>query len=593
MKMNFITGRFKYNRLFTWMVLIAVLIIIIVSVTITWTTIHMSENFFIEKFSIMNTKVMDKIEGNMETFDNSVVMASDNLLQSSTVRSILTANKSTFDKMEAYYQLGQKIDYIKSFFGNNQVSIFIMGKDGTVYTDGHSNWPIKDETLKNSIIVRNTLKEPKRLVYQFDKQPSAGLFTNENEYYIVASRSLMDRTSGEVYGSMYFAISESQFRTLYSSYTSMGNNVFLVDKKGMIVSSNAANYIGIKDKHLLRYAEEMEQHPQKYILKSFMGKDQIMLVNYIPYLDMYLFNMIDEKEAIGHVINHKAIALIVMGIVVVALIIVFFATRKLTNSLSKLVKQISNAPKHDFHQYVAVEGTYETRQIGQAFNSMLDELHEYVEQLILAQKQKRHAELAALQQQINPHFLYNTLTSIKFMIHQGEKAEMEATIAALISLLQNTLGNVNETVTVKQELDNLRNYVFINQKRYGDQIKVNYFAAPDCLEYPIPKLILQPFVENSFFHGFNHKTEGSIHVLVWKEEESLICEVVDNGDGMEIPPEGKLPDSKRKKQRFSGIGVKNVHERIQLIYGDQYGVTITSQTGEGTKVRVVIPITQI
>lgn len=591
--MNFITGRFKYNGLFTWMFLITVLIIIIVSVTVTWTTIHMSENFFIEKFSIMNTRVMNKIEGNMESFDNSVVVASDNLLQSGTVKRVLTVKTAAVDKMEDYYQLSQKIDYIKSFFGSNQMSVFIMGKDGTVYADDHSNWPIKDKTLKNSIIARNTLKEPKKLMYQFDIQPSRDPFANENEHYIVASRVIMDRSSGRIYGSVYFAMLESQFQTLYSSYTSMGNNVFLVDKKGLIVSSNAANFIGSRDKNLLHYAEEMEQHPKKYIIKSFRGKDQIMLVNYIPYLDMYLFNMIDKKEAIGHVIDRKGIALIVMAIVIVALIIVFLATRRLTNSLSKLVKQISNAPKHDFHQYVAVEGTYETRQIGQAFNSMLDELHEYVNQLIFAQKKQRYAELEALQQQINPHFLYNTLTSIKFMVHQGEKAEMEATIAALISLLQNTLGNVNETVTVKQELDNLRNYVFINQKRYGDQIKVNYFAAPNCLEYPIPKLILQPFVENSFFHGFNRKAEGYIHVLVWQEEENLICEVVDNGDGMEVPPEGKLPDSKRKKQRFSGIGVKNVHDRIQLIYGEQYGVTITSQPGEGTKVRMVIPILQI
>ncbi|MDP4155906.1 MAG: sensor histidine kinase, partial [Bacillota bacterium] len=255
----------------------------------------------------------------------------------------------------------------------------------------------------------------------------------------------------------------------------------------------------------------------------------------------------------------------------------------------RLVKQIENASKNDFH-YVAVAGTYETRQIGQAFNSMLDELHEYVDRLVLAQKKQRNAELEALQQQINPHFLYNTLASIKFMVLQGEKKDADATINALISLLQNTIGNVKETVTVGQELDNLKNYVFINQKRYGSRIKVDYFVDPNCMEYSIPKLILQPFVENSFFHGFNHKPEGSIHILIWQEGSSLICEVVDNGDGMEVGTGGKLPDTKRKQHLFSGIGVRNVHERIQLIYGDLYGVAISSVVGEGTKIRVTIPI---
>jgi two-component system sensor histidine kinase YesM len=100
-------------------------------------------------------------------------------------------------------------------------------------------------------------------------------------------------------------------------------------------------------------------------------------------------------------------------------------------------------------------------------------------------------------------------------------------------------------------------------------------------------------MENSFFHGFNRKPGGYINVLVWQEESTLICEVVDNGDGMEISSENKLPNTKRKQQMFSGIGVRNVHERIQLIYGEPFGVTISSELGEGTKVRVELPISSI
>lgn len=252
------------------------------------------------------------------------------------------------------------------------------------------------------------------------------------------------------------------------------------------------------------------------------------------------------------------------------------------------MKQISNVSKNNFDQYVAVTGTYETMQIGNAFNSMLDELHEYVDQLILSQKQQRHAELAALQQQINPHFLYNTLASIKFLVRQGGKEDSEAIINALISLLQNTIGNVNETITIEQELENLRNYVLINQMRYGNRIKVHYFVGPDCMNLPIPKLILQPFIENSFFHGFNRKQEGTINVLIWREGDNLKCEVTDNGDGMN-QIDMKLPKTKRKQQLFSGIGVRNVHERIQLIYGEAYGVTITSEPDVGTKVLIIMP----
>jgi two-component system, sensor histidine kinase YesM len=209
---------------------------------------------------------------------------------------------------------------------------------------------------------------------------------------------------------------------------------------------------------------------------------------------------------------------------------------------------------------------------------------------VLVQKQKRNAELAALQQQINPHFLYNTLTSIKFMVQQGGKEEAAETVNALIFLLQNTIGNISETITVRQEIDNLKSYVLINQKRYGERIRVNYFIEPECFEIQIPKLILQPFIENSFFHGFNKKSGGTINVLVWQEGASLICEVLDNGDGMEVSADNKLPGTKRKQAMFSGIGVRNVDERIQLIYGKAYGVTISSKIGEGTKVRISLPV---
>lgn len=584
--MQFIPERFKHNGLFIVMFLITVLMIITVSITITWTTIRMSEQFFIEKFTITNSKVMSQVKESFESFNYSIVLASNNLLQSGSMKKILTEEQtSNKKKLMDYYFMGQQMKRIKSNLDAYDVGIVVMGKNGFSFATDRSYWPITDDELRTSSLTSNTFKQPKKLIYQYDNRSNTA-----NSRFIVASKVIMERTNGTIYGSMFFAIDESEFRRFFTSYTSPGNNVFVVDKQGVIVSSNQSKHIGQKHKDLLSYAKKIEMSSNHYIIEKFMGKDQIISMEYLPSFDMYLFNIIDKQKAVGDLIDKKDIVLISMGIVFVALIIVLLATRRLTNSLSRLVKQIADASKHEFHQYVSETGTYETAKIGNAFNSMLDELHQYVEQLVESQKQQRNAELAALQQQINPHFLYNTLTSIKFMVQQGGKDETEATINALISLLKNTIGNVSETNTIVQEVDNLKNYVLINQKRYGNRIKVNYFIAPDCLEYHVPKLILQPFMENSFFHGFNHKAGGYINVLVWKEGNTLICEVVDNGDGMEVSSENKLPTTKRKQQMFSGIGVRNVHERIQLIYGEPYGVRIASEIGEGTKVRITLPI---
>lgn len=582
--MRYIPERFRHNNLFITMFLISVIIIITVSITITWTTIRMSEEFFFDKFSITNAKVMDQVEESFEKYHYSVVVASNNLLQSGTIKEILTKKGSNVERYHDLFTLEQQMRRIKSSVDTYETEIIITGTNGIIFSTDRTYWPITDEELKKGVIDRNTVSQPKKLMYQLDQRPAS-----TEGSYMVTSKALMERTSGNIYGSMYFAIQESEFRKFYSSYTSPGNHVFLVNKSGVIMSSDQSELIGKKSEELLHYAQEIKTESKDYIIGDFLGKEQIILTKYLPSYEMYMFNIIDKKTAFGNLIDKKKMVLISMGIVFVALIFVFLASRRMTNSLSKLVKQIESTSKHDFDQYVTVSGTYETRQIGQAFNSMLDELHEYVDQLVVSQKQKRNAELAALQQQINPHFLYNTLTSIKFMVQQGGKEESDAIINALISLLQNTIGNVSETITLRQEIDNLKNYVLINQKRYGERIKVNYFVSPGCDEMQIPKLILQPFMENSFFHGFIQKHEGYINVLVWEDDNTLICEVVDNGDGMKVSPECALPDTKRKQQHFSGIGVKNVHERIQLIYGEDYGVTISSKLGEGTKVRVILP----
>lgn len=584
--MRFIPMRFKHNTLFITISLITFMIIILVSVTITWTTIRMSEQFFFEKFSITNVKIINEIKESFESFHYSIVIASNNILQSGVIKTNLTEEQTNAEKMISFFTMGEYIKQIQSNFDTYEFEIIVKGENGVTLTTNRPHWPISDQELNESFLTSNTLKEPKRLLYQYDERKSETRSIEETRF-VVATKALMDRLSGTVYGSLYFSFRESEFKKVYANYTSPGNDIFIVDKSGMIVSSNQSQLIGNKEVELLGYAQEIKTNSHKYMIGSFRGKEQIILVETLPSLDMYLFNIIDKEKAFGNLIDKRKIVLISIGIVFIALVSVFFVSRRLTNSLSKLVRQIENAPKSEFRQYVAVLGTYETRQIGHAFNSMLDELHEYVEQLMLSQKQKRNAELAALQQQINPHFLYNTLASIKFMVQQDSKEDTEAMITALISLLQNTIGNVNETVTVRQELDNLKNYVFINQKRYGNQINVSYLVAPDCLDVRLPKLILQPFMENSFFHGFNRKAGGSIHVLIWQEGDNLICEVVDNGDGIGELTETNLP--KYRRQLFSGIGVRNVHERIQLIYGEEYGVTISSKQGEGTKVRIILP----
>ena len=322
-----------------------------------------------------------------------------------------------------------------------------------------------------------------------------------------------------------------------------------------------------------------------------MGKNSLVLSEYLPTYDFYLVNLIDKQMVLSQMVDVKRVVLICMAIVVAALLIVFIISRRLTKSLTLLARQMSGITANNFDNYITVTGSYEIKELGHAYNYMLDELNEYIKKLIQTQKDQRNAELSALQMQINPHFLYNTLASVKILVQQGNKEKAAATINSLISLLQNTVSNISETITVEQELVNLKNYVFINHVRYGEQIKVDYFVAEDCMSYHVPKLIIQPFIENAFFHAFHERNEGYIYVMVSREANALVCEVIDNGIGMKGFDNGNNSQSYISNSRFfSGIGIRNVHDRIALLYGEEYGVTIVSNIGEGTRVKIKLPL---
>ena len=588
--MKAILERFKFHSLFIKIFIVMVISVIAVALSASWTTVRMSEKLFMETFSITNSKVINQIKANFESFHYSIVTATNNTQLSGSIKSFLTEQDSnSLRVLRTYYNMTTQMKKIQSNVDAYPVGIKIMGKNGRSYSTNTNNLLMTDTELRNNKLTLNTIADPKRLMYQFYQENSAETATQEE--VIVASKALMERTTGDIYGELYFTIHEKAFQSFYSSMVSSGNDIAILNNEGLIVSSNRGELLGHKEQDLLKYAKDIQDQGLDYKNVKFRDKDVVVLAQYLSSYDFYIVNLIDKKTALGQMIDTKMVIMICSAIVTVALIIVFLIYRKLTRSLTLLTRQMSKITERNFHNYITVSGSYEFQKLGHAYNYMLDKLDDYVVRLVQTQKDQRNAELAALQQQINPHFLYNTLTSVKFLVQQGSKEKAVHTIHAMISLLQNALSNVSETITVTQELENLKSYVFINHVRYGERIKVNFFIAPDTIDYHVPKLVIQPFIENAFFHAFSKKNEGYIHVLISQESGSLLCEIVDNGDGMESGGEElSLSNPESKRQLFTGIGIKNVHDRIFLLYGEDYGVTVMSKLNEGTTIKIRLPL---
>ena len=229
----------------------------------------------------------------------------------------------------------------------------------------------------------------------------------------------------------------------------------------------------------------------------------------------------------------------------------------------------------------------ELSDLSGSMNHMADTIENLISRQKEQEKKKRELELQMLQYQLNPHFLFNTLNSLRFVAAMHKDQIVSDGIQALSSLLQNTLTNKNEYITIREELENLENYFSILRIRYAGSFEYSFHTEDEeLLSCLVPKLILQPLAENSVMHGSSD--DGSVmEILItcWEENECVIIELMDNGKGFEVTPAALEPHKDRKK-----IGVSNVNDRIQLNFGREYGLKIDSHPGMGTTCTLILPV---
>ncbi|WP_255306933.1 sensor histidine kinase [Paraliobacillus sp. PM-2] len=543
----------------------------------------MSSNLFMDTFSITNTKVIKQIENQIDNFHQSIVRTAFEVEKDSELKRLLKSDYDNTREQAIYiYTLNQKVDHFYNNFYPNNVTMLLMNKRGEAFNANFNIWDPDDQVLLNHPITRQLDRSNNQIEFSLENSS----LTNHKPM-IIAGKALREASDESPYGYYFAAIKERDLRSFYEGFTSEGNNILLMAPNGKIISSNKKNYIGLSEPRLLSYANDLNEYQAEYRNIRVFDKDYTFLVKYLPSFGVYLINLVDQNLVAKNVINTNEILLISAFIVCISLFIAVLIIRRMTVPLSDLVNQISDMARYQFNKPLEVKGGYEARKIAESFNYMLNELHDYVKLLLRTQEKQRKAELKALQHQINPHFIYNTLASIKFMTQQGKIEEVSQTIESFIALLQHALTNIEETITVEQEIIHLKNYTKVNQSRYGDRIQVNFLVSPDSLECRLPKLVLQPFVENAFFHAFIKKKRGVIQILIAVKDNKLVCEVMDNGDGMD--KEQRHSKEEQNKQLYSGIGIRNVDERIKLLYGNKYGVETKSELGIGTRVKITLP----
>ena len=283
--------------------------------------------------------------------------------------------------------------------------------------------------------------------------------------------------------------------------------------------------------------------------------------------------------------------LVAAGLVAVALFFSKFIAKNITQPIQKLCESMEKVQEGDFSvSDIVVDSANEIGSLTPSFNVMTHRIQDLMEQNIREQEAKRKSELKALQSQINPHFLYNTLDSIIWMAEGKKNEEVVLMTASLARLLRQSISNEDEVVSIGQEIEYARGYLTIQKMRYKDKMEYQIDVDPSILNIPLIKLVLQPVIENAIYHGLKYKeSKGFLLVRGFPKDGNAVLQVIDDGVGMDEETLEHIYEKHKVNYRSNGVGIYNVQKRLQLYYGNEYGITYESEVGKGTTATITIP----
>ncbi|GGF89149.1 histidine kinase [Paenibacillus albidus] len=416
------------------------------------------------------------------------------------------------------------------------------------------------------------------------------LFKGQYTWVVSVSKMIQYRENGELKTGILLI--DFNFRTIdqLSKQVKLGNRgyAYILDALGNIVyhPQQQLIYAGLKYENV----EPVLEYSFRSYLDESTGEKRFITVRTLPQTGWKIVGVAyyDEIVTTKRDLNQFLawfLAAVILGVIIVSVLL----SARIARPIRKLERTVKLVGEGDLHTPINVSGAYEVEQLSKRFNLMLQRIRQLMEQIIYEQETKRKGELEVLQSQINPHFLYNTLNSVIRLAERGKTDEVITMIQSLSRFFRISLSKGSNIITVQEELDHIRHYLVIQSFRFKNKFRYEITARDEVLQVQTIKLILQPLVENAIYHGIEMMPdEGLISIDARLQGELVVIRISDNGLGMSPERLGMIL-SGSKSSSGSGVGVKNVNERIGLYYGREYGLSFESEIEEGTTVTITFP----
>lgn len=425
----------------------------------------------------------------------------------------------------------------------------------------------------------------------------AGVYASESYYLFHLGHRIIDyQNVDKQLGVVIVSIDEEMLQEVCAIDSSGDELKFMVNAEGNMASCTEKELLGTKVIDWTEEIGERERRYEEYLRTQDLFQDRNAVVKAV-YEDKFGGDIVcvsGQKELIAQLNVQQRIMFLVLGVTAaVLLLLIYIMTRNLMGSINRLVRTMKEAEKGSLsvRSVIEKETPTEIRIIETQFNHMMDELEQSVQKEKEAIDSQRRAEIAALEAQINPHFLYNTLDTINWIAIDHDEYEISNAITSLAAILRYGIDNSNAEVKVSRETEWLKQYLFLQQIRLKNTFQCEIHVSQEVMDWKIHKLLFQPFVENSLYHGF--KVEKEVYILrveIEPGEKQMLIRIWDNGIGMaeetvRMMNAGVYPEGGDK----NSIGMKNAIGRIKMYYGEQADVKISSRQGEYTEVMIWIP----
>ena len=340
--------------------------------------------------------------------------------------------------------------------------------------------------------------------------------------------------------------------------------------------------------------ESVEKHVYGTYISEYRGQRRLTIIQSV-YQTRWRIVGIAYMSELTAAVNSFSIILLLIGFLmtIISVIVITAMTGRLTKPLRKLEAAMRTVETGNFNVKVPDGESREVQSLASSFRLMVRRISELMDKVKATEAVKRQRELDALQAKINPHFLYNTLDSVVWMAEKGDKEGVIKMVTSLASLFRISIAKGKDIITLKEELSHVKSYLEIQALRYKDKFVWSIDLPDEIADCPVIKLIVQPIVENSIYHGIKYLLdEGVIDITVSEDGGKIKIRIADNGVGMKEETLKSLLDPGKSHEHLNdgnGIGLLNIDERIKLCYGEEYGVSIKSELDEGTVVTLTIP----